>query len=514
MNATVFRSRFIRRTVLAHGLLLALSAGVEAGASDPERMSASATGIAGLAGQQESREAIIDAASREWRVARRQHAATPAPAGSVTVSNCNDDGAGSLREAIANAASGDTIDLTSMSCSDITLTTGALVVLQNNLSLQGPTDGITIGADDQSEVFVHIGGGYLSLDHLSIEHGAKYMNAGLASDARGGCIASAGSVALVYSEVTNCAAVTMGPTNVARGGAIYASGGVVITSSLVGGAQALSVIDSAGGAISSPGFVALINSVVTQGFAQAQGGEAHGGGVDVGGVLMAQSSSVVQNLAVTQDYQGSGGGVRAQGTVYITSSSFALNSSMTGGAIEMRGNGYPRSITNCTIAGNAAPGAAGILASGSNVTISNSSIVLNSSGLPGTGSGVFVEGVQIHLESTLIALNGDLDAAAYADVEGSGTLSGSHNLIHTGHIAAPADTIENVDPQIVPVILDTSHVIIQLKPGSAAINAGSNALSLDFDQRGTGFPRQIGAATDIGSFEFDLGDLVFAGSFD
>ncbi len=66
---------------------------------------------------------------------------------------------------------------------------------------------------------------------------------------------------------------------------------------------------------------------------------------------------------------------------------------------------------------------------------------------------------------------------------------------------------------IVPQIIDDTLVIIALKPGSVAIDAGNNASALNFDQRGTGFPRQIGAATDIGSYEFDLTDLVFADSF-
>jgi len=39
--------------------------------------------------------------------------------------------------------------------------------------------------------------------------------------------------------------------------------------------------------------------------------------------------------------------------------------------------------------------------------------------------------------------------------------------------------------------------------GSPAIDAGSNPLSLTTDQRGAGFPRTIGAGTDIGAYERD-----------
>ncbi len=90
---------------------------------------------------------------------------------------------------------------------------------------------------------------------------------------------------------------------------------------------------------------------------------------------------------------------------------------MTGGAIEMRGTGYTRSIDNSTIAGNSGVGVAGVLAAGSDLTISNSSIAYNRNEFSGTGSGLFAEGVNIELQSTLIAFNGDFDAAIYADVE-------------------------------------------------------------------------------------------------
>jgi hypothetical protein len=40
-----------------------------------------------------------------------------------------------------------------------------------------------------------------------------------------------------------------------------------------------------------------------------------------------------------------------------------------------------------------------------------------------------------------------------------------------------------------------------LLAGSPAINAGSNPLSLAFDQRGSGFPRVVGGTADMGAFE-------------
>ena len=60
---------------------------------------------------------------------------TQAPGNTLTVTNNNDNGTGSLRQAIADAVSGDTINfaITGM----ITLTNGELL-LANNLSIVGP----------------------------------------------------------------------------------------------------------------------------------------------------------------------------------------------------------------------------------------------------------------------------------------------------------------------------------------------------------------------------------------
>ena len=54
------------------------------------------------------------------------------------VTNCADSGTGSLRASIAAAASGETIDLSSLACSTITLTSGAIAIAQNGLTIVGP----------------------------------------------------------------------------------------------------------------------------------------------------------------------------------------------------------------------------------------------------------------------------------------------------------------------------------------------------------------------------------------
>jgi hypothetical protein len=53
-----------------------------------------------------------------------------------------------------------------------------------------------------------------------------------------------------------------------------------------------------------------------------------------------------------------------------------------------------------------------------------------------------------------------------------------------------------------------------LVSGSPAIGAGNNAAAAAYDQRGDGFPRVIGANADIGAYELDTVDFIFANGFD
>jgi len=61
--------------------------------------------------------------------------ALPAWAVPPAVTNCDDSGVGSLRyavDAVNGAVSGDTIDMSTLACGTITLSTGAIVVGQKN----------------------------------------------------------------------------------------------------------------------------------------------------------------------------------------------------------------------------------------------------------------------------------------------------------------------------------------------------------------------------------------------
>ncbi len=162
--------------------------------------------------------------------------ARPDGGASVPVTNCNDEGVGSLRDAVENiAVSGDTVDMAGLGCSTITLISGAITTTADDLTIVGPgTDmnGVTILAGHSSQIFAHLGSGTLRLEYLTVTSGGKYATGD--SSALGGCVFSYGSVYLHDAGVKYCVAQTQG-SGPARGGGVYARTGIAAVSSTISG---------------------------------------------------------------------------------------------------------------------------------------------------------------------------------------------------------------------------------------------------------------------------------------
>ena len=171
MGTSALGIRRLRRTPLAGCLAAAL---------------ALASGTAAAAGERPSWWKRPDPADIALRWQPAPHALPDIPAGSIVVQNCNDHGSGSLRAALANANSGQTIDLTQLSCSQITLTTGSLVFTQSEITLQGPgSKYLSISGNDTYSPLRHNAIGRLYVNDLTVEHG---LLDGGNYPAHGGCI--------------------------------------------------------------------------------------------------------------------------------------------------------------------------------------------------------------------------------------------------------------------------------------------------------------------------------------
>lgn len=245
--------------------------------------------------QWEARQQRQERRIQARRSAQRAGAANPMvgpparPAATIAVTNCDDAGPGSLRQALLDAVPDDVIDLTALTCSTITLASGVLTST-GNLELQGPgRDQLTIDADANDQVLRHQGG-TLSISGVTIANGRSGYG-------YGGCISVYGSIALVDSTVTGCVA--------GDGNNVYAFGG------------GLNVYGS-----SDSGNVTLINSIVTGNSAT---GTAH--------VFEGEGYSYLYGWS-------RGGGVYASGQVYVVSGSQVTgNTATANGGSNARGGG-------------------------------------------------------------------------------------------------------------------------------------------------------------------------------
>src|SRR5262249_30222344 len=134
---------------------------------------------------------------------------------------CNGADDGTLRQALHCALDGDTVELSQLQCSTISLA-APLVVGTINLTMNGPGTGLTIDACYQFRTLVHNGqpGQTLTIQDLSIT-GGIYANTDTYGGG-GGCIYSSGNVYLNRVNVHDCNASAT--QIVASGGAIFARG--------------------------------------------------------------------------------------------------------------------------------------------------------------------------------------------------------------------------------------------------------------------------------------------------
>lgn len=466
-----------------------------------------------------------EALEHHWR-AVLQRPIPALPTNTIPVTNCNDSGSGSLRDAVNSAHDGDTIDLTSTGCSVISLTTGAIAVTQVDLTLQGPGPlSLAVDANHASPVLLHTGGGTLYVNDLMVKNGAKYFTDAQVDAARGGCIFSSGDVFLSNSEVKYCKAYNSGTHYGAYGGAIYAQNGVTLDSSSVLGSSARSSgywVKGAG--ISTPGAVTLLDSFVEGNDSYSTTTWSLGGGVYAKTGLIAKYSVIDGNSAYSGAYVARGGGLYSAGNLTIQNSTIRGNSSRTGGGVFVLGRYATSEITmiNSTISGNHAVVFGGVDIEDYPARIANSTIAFNDENFfEPYGAGLFVFNTNVELESTIISNNYDVytgsnveDDVGTSTVD-AGTLSGTHNLITFSSMTVPPDTIENKYANLGPLAynggMTATHKLMTFSP---AIDAGSNAGSLNYDQRGDGYPRVIGSSADIGAFELDTADEIFSDGFD
>ena len=319
------------------------------------------------------------------------------------------------------------------------------------------------------------------------------------------------------------------------------SGKTVMISGLTianGAANGTSFPDNAGGGIFNRGILSISTCMVSGNFATIGGGIANDGNSNTASVSLT-NSFISSNSAVI------GGGIYTRGTnatVIVTNCTINLNaansvpgSSGQGGGIFNDGSlastpGATLTVSNSTLSGNSAPsqdGEGGAIyndGSGGHATASvkNSTLSGNSAGLFGggivnqsvgnagpralltIGSTILKKGTSganiVNQSGTITSLGYNLSSDAAG---GDGTTVSGGFLNNTGDI-------RNTDPMLVALANNGGPTFTHaIDCDSPAADHGKNFDSLTTDQRGTNFARTVGIAavqggdgTDIGAFEF------------
>ena len=200
-----------------------------------------------------------------------------APVSNFTVTNLNDNGSGSLRQAILDANANPGADVITFSVTGtITLTTGELLIT-DRLSILGPgAPLLTISGNNASRVF-HILGVNLTIGTLTISNG----NAGNSSGG-GGILNDLGILTLANSTVSGNTA--------GLGGGIANAGTMTITNCTVSGNSA----GTGGGIGNIVGEMIITNSTISGNTAFEGGGFDNSLGLTINTIT---NSSVVNNSA-------------------------------------------------------------------------------------------------------------------------------------------------------------------------------------------------------------------------
>lgn len=405
----------------------------------------------------------------------------------IIVTTKNDDGAGSLRQAVKDVCDGGQIGFGLPPGSYITLLTGELYI-GKSLQLIGP------------------GSATLALRSLN--------------DGRLLRISSDVTVQISDLSLLNGLA-TDGTGDISEGGAILNEGTLTLTGVTVIGNSAAAP-GRGGGIANIGGAVTIVAGIFADNLADGDNGAGDGGAIynDANGSITIAGTTFLANAAYAN-----GGGIDNHGALTITHSALSENNSFAGGAIANRGgelslthsiifqntaNVYGGGILNTgsllvassTISGNEAAGGGGVHNDGGELTITHSTVALNEATKGGGISGI--EAGTVALQNSIIAQNSGEECALPDAV----VLSQGHNLAGDAscHLTEASDLTQQ-DARLGPLLLnggDTeTHALL---PGSPALDAGQCPAN-SVDQRGQLRPVDIpslsdsGNGCDIGAYE-------------
>jgi hypothetical protein len=400
-------------------------------------------------------------------------------AATLTVTNTNDSGPGSLRQVLQDANDADTIQFDAALNGQVINLTSAELAINKNIAISGPGPSqLAVSGSNTFRIF-HVMPGYTAMiEGLTISGGG---------DNGGGILNDHATL-----SINGCAILRNHTPNSGYGGGIYSDGS--------GGSATLTLMNSI-----VDGNLAGNDNFDSYGY----GGGIYNDGFGGKATLTITNSTVSNNRAGNRSFppfpSGYGGGVYNGGTLTITNSTISGNSvGFDGGGIS---NGGMLTIINTTISGNSAFGMHdgkiygydGGISNGGTLTITSSTLSGNSAPESGGGignSGILTIGSTVLINTAPIGINifnngGTVTSLGYnlCNDDGGGFLNARGDQIHTDPMLGPLQN--NGGPTF-------TH---ELLTGSPAIDTGDPSFTPPplHDQRG--YARVFNGRIDIGSLE-------------
>ncbi|MCA9955291.1 MAG: family 16 glycosylhydrolase, partial [Anaerolineales bacterium] len=356
----------------------------------------------------------------------------------ATVTNTDDSGPGSLRQAIKLVANdGLVLFDPSLAGSTITLTSGPLVVNNKTVTIDASAaPDVTVSGGGVDRVLVVEATGNATISGLTLADGYGWQ--------LGGGVINNGTLTLDHVTVTNNTMGTDAGDYWQGGGGIYSGDGATLN---------------------------LIDSTVANNTAAWSGGGVYS--------FFNTTTNIVRSTISGNVSNDVGGGVRALGDVEIVNSTISGNTATGwhGGAIFLTDGDL--TITNATIVGNIAPDWA------------PSTIFV------GQYDPSFVP--TFTLTNSIIAGNQWYACEPFASGNPVNVVSGGYNVVQDDSCNPAASDIITTDAGV-DVLADNGGPTLThaLLAGSVAIDAADTAVCPATDQRGI----SRDAACDIGAFEF------------
>jgi hypothetical protein len=406
---------------------------------------------------------ILTAASASW-------------AATFTVSNINDTGAGSLRQAITDALAAGTgphvINASSVT-GTVSLQTALPAITNSNITIEGPISGtltVTRGAAASFRIFYVTnasGAASLTVNRLTMTNGIGTVDME-AVGVGGGIAVKDATLVLNYCTVSGC-------TSASNGGGIHLGGTV--------------------GSNGTLNFCTISSNTTTGGA---------GGGISAtDGTASASHVLNVNNSTISGNSTGSAAG---------------------GGVTLVRATGNFR---NCTISGNTSASSGGGVNTGSsaatfnaiNCTITNNTCATAGGGIRGSGTG----GSVANLINTIVVGNKIAPSTPDDTNWGTGTRTAKNSVIGVnGGTDFNTVTASQIGTAASPKVVNLGALAnnggvtqtheLQATSPELAINQGSNADASQSgtDQRGVGYNRFNGTV-DIGAYESGVTAPTFSG---